>query len=300
MGGTITNWKSSDWNPSRHVVAGSVGEIPGGGELGPRTASSEQGQLPPEATRSDIAQELVCLAWETSDLQRRVELAQAAIVVSSDCSDAYVLLAEMAADPAEARALHEKALTVAGRVLGAKAFSNDVGHFWGLFETRPYMRARAGLASCLWRLGDHAGAIAHYWELLRLNPVDNQGVRYVLMGCLLRTGQDEAAAQLLVSYAEDGDASWAYSAALLAFKKSGDTPETRALRSAAYEANGLVWPFLLGRRPIPKKLPEVIGVGDEGEAVAYAADYKPAWKKTPGAIEWFCAGAQAHNARPLH
>lgn len=56
----------------------------------------------------------------------------------------------------------------------------DVGHFWGLLETRPYLRTRLGLAHALWTAGRRAEAVQHLQDMLRLNPNDNQGVRYTL------------------------------------------------------------------------------------------------------------------------
>lgn len=44
---------------------------------------------------------------------------------------------------------------------------------------------RSGLAAALWRLGRHQEAIGHYQAMLKLNPNDNQGIRYVLAGYLL-------------------------------------------------------------------------------------------------------------------
>ena len=46
--------------------------------------------------------------------------------------------------------------------LGPKGFKEYAGHFWGFLETRPYMRARAGLAGTLLKLGDEDAAIRHY------------------------------------------------------------------------------------------------------------------------------------------
>jgi tetratricopeptide (TPR) repeat protein len=68
------------------------------------------------------------------------------------------------------------------------------------------MQARAGIASTLLRLGDIDGALAHYRDMLKLNPNDNQGIRYVLAGCLLRQDNDSALKELLAAH-EDGDAS---------------------------------------------------------------------------------------------
>jgi hypothetical protein len=69
--------------------------------------------------------------------------------------------------------------------LGPRGFKEYAGHFWGFLETRPYMRARAGLAGTLLKLGDVDGALAHYRDMLKLNPNDDQGIRYVLAGCLI-------------------------------------------------------------------------------------------------------------------
>ena len=39
------------------------------------------------------------------------------------------------------------------------------------------------------KLGDVDGAIDHFRDMLKLNPNDNQGIRYLLLGCLLRHGR---------------------------------------------------------------------------------------------------------------
>jgi len=64
------------------------------------------------------------------------------------------------------------------------------------------MRARHGLAEVLWHLGERQAAIAHLQDMLRLNPGDNQGVRYTLAGWLLAEGWDEELARLLKEYDE--------------------------------------------------------------------------------------------------
>jgi len=51
-------------------------------------------------------------------------------------------------------------MEVGRRALGGKIFEES-GHFWGMLETRPYMRARAGLMRCLWEEGKHDKAIGH-------------------------------------------------------------------------------------------------------------------------------------------
>ncbi len=135
-----------------------------------------------EETPLRKAQDMMYDAWEVTDPKGRIALARKALEVSRDCADAYVLLAEeTASSVSEALDLYRQGVEIGERALGKDTFEEDVGHFWGILETRPYMRARAGLAECLWADGKHDEAIEHYKDMLRLNPNDNQGIRDLLM-----------------------------------------------------------------------------------------------------------------------
>ena len=114
------------------------------------------------------AQDLIYDAWEATGA-RRVTLARQALALWPDCADAYVLLAQETASLGEARGLLERGVAAGERALGPRTFA-QAGHFWLIFETRPYMRARAALAETLWRLGRREEAVEHQRELLRLNP----------------------------------------------------------------------------------------------------------------------------------
>jgi len=131
----------------------------------------------PEIRLADIGQQLCYDAWELAMIRDRVALAQLALRIDPDCADAYnILVEETESAPTEKQALYEQAMLVGERSLGPELFVQEVGSFWGLVETRPYMRARFALAECLWEQGDHRAAISHFQDLLRLNPNDNQGV----------------------------------------------------------------------------------------------------------------------------
>ncbi len=121
------------------------------------------------------AQDVMYDAWEQTNRRARVALAHKALAISSLCADAYVLLAEEdAKSAAEALAYYRKGVEAGEQALGAKGFKQCAGHFWGFLETRPYMRARAGLAATLKALGEVDAAIGHYRDMLKLNPNDNQ------------------------------------------------------------------------------------------------------------------------------
>jgi tetratricopeptide (TPR) repeat protein len=246
------------------------------------------GELPQRAAQSPLqeAQELIYQAWETRSKVERVKLAHQALQVSPDCADAYVLLAEEGTrNVKEALEFYQAGVEAGERALGAKTFTEDAGCFWGILETRPYMRARAGLAQCLWELGKHEEAIGHYRDMLRLNPGDNQGIRYLLAACLLEIGEVDALQELLGQY-EDPTAAWLYTGALVAFLQQGDSPESRQRLLEALEQNRYVAPYLLGEKRLPKRLPEYMGFGDKDEAIIYTAEFGLGWLKARGAITW--------------
>jgi len=232
------------------------------------------------------AQDLMYDAWESSG-KRRVALAQKALKISGDCADAYGLLAEETARSLEeAKNLYELGVKAGERALGPKAFEEGVGHFWGILQTRPYMRARAGLAQSLWRLGKHQQAIDHYADMLRLNPNDNQGIRYLLAQGLLEEKADEAFDRLMRQYPHDAAAAWVYTRALWFFRREGEGKKSNACIREALKVNRFVPSYLLGKKKIPQELPEYIGWGDESEAFAYAAEAINLWQETEGALEW--------------
>src|SRR5205823_12776803 len=137
----------------------------------------------------------------------------------------------------DALRLDEEGVAAGERALGPDVFRREVGHFWGILETRPYLRARLGLAHALWTAGRRDEAVRHLQDMLRLNPNDNQGVRYTLAGFLLFLDRDDDLGRLLQQYPDEGSAAWAYTKALLAFRRHGDTIEARQLLKKAKKVN---------------------------------------------------------------
>ncbi len=238
-----------------------------------------------EETPLDRAQEVMYQAFEAAAAEQ-VRLARKALEISPDCADAYVMLAEHAETAEEARTHFEQGVAAGERVLGKQAFEEHVGHFWGVLETRPYMRARQGLAQCLWEAGCREEAAEHYQELLRLNPNDNQGVRYSLATLLLDLDRDEDLRRLLAKYEDDASAVWAYTKTLLAFRERGESPQANKLLAQATKVNKHVPAYLLGHKQLPHDLPPYISMGGEDEAVSYAVGNRRGWLNTPGAISW--------------
>jgi len=235
----------------------------------------------------DKAQEIMYDAWDAPTSARAIALAREALDVSPDCADAYVLLARETARSLDKEIdLYRKGMEAGERALGKASFKQNAGHFWGILETRPYMRARAGLAECLWESGQHEEAVEHYQDMLRLNPNDNQGLRYILMTHLIELGFDERAEELFAQYGNDGFASWMYSRVLLDFRKKESLPAASKSLKVAIKVNKHVSAYLLGHRKMPRSMPPHYSPGSEYEAIICVNESKAAWKATPGALEW--------------
>lgn len=240
-----------------------------------------------QANAIDAAQEIIYDAWEAGDRRKRVALAKQALKLSPLCADAYVLLAQQTRrNLDEMIDLYRQGVAAGEKALGKTCFRDDVGHFWGILETRPYMRARQGLAQALWDKGLREEAVKHYHDMLHLNPNDNQGIRYLLIDCLLLLGRDGEAAALSKRYDEDGAAAWSWSRALLAYRRTGDSPESRDVLSQAVSGNEYIAPFLLGDKKMPRRLPDYISWGGEDEAIAYVYGAAGAWAAAVGALAW--------------
>ncbi|RLT43232.1 MAG: hypothetical protein DWI57_04695, partial [Chloroflexi bacterium] len=219
--------------------------------------------------------------------RRARKLIKDALKLDPNCVDAYILQGEMADSLPDAIAEFRKAVAAGERSLGAAVFEQDRGHFWGLVETRPYMRAVQNLASSLWNYGEVEEAVELYEELLELNPGDNQGIRYHLLDALLLLRRHDEAYELVERF-DDGMAHWAYNYALLLFRMEGRSDNAIEALETALEVNEFVPDYLLGFEPMPDpdEMPEMISFGDESEAVAYVFGAFPLWAATPGAQYW--------------
>ncbi len=234
------------------------------------------------------AQDVMYDAWDQSSKRARVDLAHKALAISPLCADAYILLAEEEAKSAEeALEYFRKGVEAGKQALGPAGFKEYGGHFWGFLETRPYMRARAGLAATLNALGEVDAAIGHYRDMLRLNPNDNQGIRYVLAGCLMKRGDTEALEELFKKYDEDGSALWLYSRALVAFRENeGSDAKANEFARNALRANRHVPAVLTGSKKAKPSTSGYLTMGGEDEAAHYVEEWGFDWLTTPGAIDW--------------
>ncbi len=240
---------------------------------------------PPNEGPEDVARDLAIDAMDTPG-RRGVALARQALKIDPDSSIAHLALALHTRDPKTAIERFRQAVAMAERALDPNRFIEDVGSFWLISETRPYMEAVKGLADALWLDGQRREAVEHYAELIRLNPNDNQGIRDRLAPALLAVGDDEAAEELLDRYADDITAAHQYNRALASFRRKGKAKASKKRLDEAIETNPDVPDLLLGRLDPPSVLPDTYAIGSIEEAVFYFLEAEEVWRETPGALDW--------------
>lgn len=221
--------------------------------------------------------------------QHAIEQAEEALRLDPECALAWLARAE-AEDDEVKTALHayRKAAEFARQELGESFFTEEEGHFWEVLESRPYMQARLGEALCLYECGQPEESVTVLTDMLRLNPADDQGVRYILLSMLLELENIQQAHALLDEYGGDTSPVWLYGQALTAFLLGGPVPaEPAKQRALKY------WPAVADylAKPLPEPLeegdavfPEISDDPDEEELCAY--EMRKVWDVNPTAKAW--------------
>jgi len=225
-------------------------------------------------------------AMADEDWERAHREATKAVKIDPNCVDALHVLSHLGSED-EGELVDNLRRTVARgeRALGKKFFQENAGWFWGLLETRPYMRARAQLAELLMDAGKVDEAIGHFEEMLELNPNDNQGLRYSLLGCYLEQENLEGAKQLFSQYPEEWTAMFAWGRVLASLLAGDESAAVKQL-SEARRVNKRVEAYLVGRKKVPKDGPGYYSPGEPSEAIVCMREIGGAWTAQPAAIDW--------------
>lgn len=239
-----------------------------------------------KSKRQQQAQELVYQAWEEDDLNQAAVLLHQATDLDPTNLDAWLGLLDISCLPADEEIQVLRKLITVGEVALGRDFSEFKGHFWGFHETRPYMRTRARLAQLLMQTGKSKEAIPEFEAMLELNPNDNQGIRYELMGAYLSLGRLDGARRLFKQYDERKfTATWAWAYILERFV-SGAEDEASAALVEALAQNPHMRAYVQGDRQLPRNRPDRYAMGSREEAIIAWDVLAPAWEKHPEAVAW--------------
>ena len=167
------------------------------------------------------AADFLQLAEEATSEKTAFRFVKKALALEPDNLDAKRMwLNDAPLDPFERFELLEKAVQE-GREQMEKLGFNDaesIGHYWGILETRPYMRLLDDYVFDMLQSGMYGKAMAVCEEMLRLCKNDNLGKRFTLMHLYAFFENEVAALGLLKKYSDHDETQMLVALSVLYYK----------------------------------------------------------------------------------
>jgi tetratricopeptide (TPR) repeat protein len=235
-------------------------------------------------TNEEKAIDLVLEAYN-QEPQIGLEYIADALELDTDCIEAYEFLGCCYDFPAIATAFFEKGIQIGRKKFGGEYLRNNKGHFWGLHETRAFMRCLQFYSDCLYQTNKVHDSIEVLEELIELNPNDNQGVRDQLLLYSIEVGDKAKFIKYQKKFKNDFMTFAAFNKALFAFINEGESKSAERLLTNAISINKHVAKKLLSKQDVIYNSDGYI-LGSEDEADYYASQAKKIWKSNPEALNW--------------
>lgn len=238
-------------------------------------------EFEPEALSvEEKAEDLVFAAYELSDDEAFSNVLDA-LNIDPDCIAAYEYLGSMQPVPQLALPYYAYAIQL-GREKFAKELREDRGHFWGITETRPFMRCLNNYASCFASIGQAERSLDIYKEIIELNEQDSMGVRFPYGLFLLRAGMFDEFTQLDSEFGMESTSMSVFNRVLYNFLTKGVVPETLNLLKKAKTLNKYIIPVLTAKTA-SDHLPDSYALGSKDEALIYSDFAFDVWHELDGA-----------------
>jgi len=226
-----------------------------------------------------------------SQYRKAKKIFEKARKLNPDNADAYnglgFLYLWLTEDLAKAEKMYKLAVTKGAKQLGHKSVyevykcEQCKESMWKVTETRPLMRALEGLGWAYYKQGKLKDAFKNFDMMLKLNPSDNQGARYMIGIILLQVGMIAEAIKFYKKFwKSDIDPSVKFNFALALFLKGKIKKSATALRLGFF-SNIYVAPMLIGACSIPEPKIECKG----GKLYVRKTDMDEAVKKLIDVIE---------------
>ncbi len=240
-------------------------------------------EFPDEAlNNSEKAEDKIYKAYELSKAKGK-KLAEEALILDPNCILAYQYLGEQQTNLNKARAYYRKGIEIGKSKFGGEFEEENKGHFWMIFETRPYMSCIFNLSECEYMEGNINEAIKLIEYMLELNPNDNQGARYILSSHLLEAKEYEKYKIHSELNSDDGGIFFKFNNALFEFINSPESKSAVTLLKEAIKHNKFVIPRLETNSQMRSNS---YSLGSEDEANYYCEYNVMLWRNIEGAIEW--------------
>lgn len=160
------------------------------------------GTLNVEETPFDKAMEKFSEAYEAKTEKMAIKLAKEAIKIDPDYIEPYLFIIPYEYEGEEVLTEMNKVLDREEKRLRKQGYFEDEGHFYGIWETRPYIRGLQQRALVLLQYGKINLAKKQLEEIIKLNEHDNLGARYVLSAIYAYFEDEKSFNKLYKKYGE--------------------------------------------------------------------------------------------------
>lgn len=155
-------------------------------------------------TDEEKAYNLFDEAMESPSEKQSKKLLKQALQLKPDFLDAKIELAILQPDIYKQIKELEKLESVEKeRLVKEGCFLHNIGSFYGILDTRPYIRLLYTIASLYQQMGAYRKAMDIYETIITLNTNDNTGSRFSLMGIYASLEEQEKIEELFNKYPED-------------------------------------------------------------------------------------------------
>lgn len=245
-----------------------------------------------EFIKREQSDDLLFEAYEEPIKSKAIKLAKQALEINPDNIDAENFITKFETNTIKKLGKYKETLDKEQAKLEKEDFFNkeNIGIFWGLIETRPYMRTKHSYMLTLMELGRYTEAIKQGEELLELCESDNLGVRYLIMGLYTVLERFEECDKIYNKYSDDSTF-MLFPLSIMYYKK-GDYKKCKKILKEIQENNEYLLNYLIGRKKFTKTKVEYIEIngtyswGSEEEAYFIAKDYKYLLETVPTFTEF--------------
>ncbi len=163
------------------------------------------GEIEYENTLLDDAYELLEKAQNAQSKTHAKKYAKEAYAMCPECLDAILFLVDLEDNFEKKLELLEEGLEKEKNRLEKENYfeKENIGHFYGIFETRPYINGLYMKADILANSGKIKQSRDVCKEILRLNENDNAGARYLLMAIYAYLEEENDMVKLNKKYPEE-------------------------------------------------------------------------------------------------
>lgn len=242
--------------------------------------------------KEEQSDDLLFEAYDEPIKLKAIKLAKQALEINPDNIDAENFITKFETNTIKKLGKYKETLDKEQAKLEKEDFFNkeNIGIFWGLIETRPYMRTKHSYMLTLMELGRYTEAIKQGKELLELCESDNLGVRYLIMGLYTVLERFEECEKIYNKYSDDSTF-MLFPLAVMYYKR-GDYRKCKKVLKEIQENNKYLLDYLIGIKKFTKaKIKDIetdgtYSWGSESEAYLVAKDYKYLLETVPSFIEF--------------